>query len=382
MRKIVVLYGLIILTFFSCKNNNVKDKIMGVWFSEYNINTLYSSDIYEDSSRFFQQSFPVVYDFKENGDLLLKRFRGNDTIFKWSLKSDSIMTINRLDFHIDYLSHDSIHLTYKDKYNYKEFKYIRPRKTQISQTKSEIETILLSNIWTTNDSAYKEVREYFEFLNNQTMIYRYKFDMEYDSISADNLQLETWGIAKYKNYAFLYNFHDIKIGNGNITSCEQIVDIDTASFTIISSFPKTETKYIRKKTPDNKEALRKIIGNWTSVNTKKKTYGRYSENLLKSGWHVLYEGKLHLNINKDSLSFKIHDINPLTYTWQLSKDGRVLILENKIDEPDRKGIHVEYADILELTDNKLKIRLFYNQFYTAKPQIYLLNMIQEFEKMD
>lgn len=381
MRKIVVLYGLIILTFFSCKNENVKDKIIGVWYSS-NINTLYSPFIYEDSSRFFHQSFPVVYDFKENGDLLLKRFRGNDTIFKWSLKSDTIVTINRLDFHISYLSNDSISLIFMDNHSYSEFSYIRPKETQILQTQSEIEKILLSSIWTTNDTAYKKIRGHFEFMDNQTMIYRYKNDVEYDSISPDNLQLETWGVAKYKNYAFLYNYIDMKIGNGNITSCDQIIDIDSASFTIFTSFPKSETKYIQKKIPDNKDAIKKIHGNWTSMNTKKKSYGYYSEKLIKRGFHALYEGKLHLKISKDSLTLKIHDFDPLTYTWQLSKDGRILILEYRIDEPDRKGIHVEYADILELTDNKLSIRLFNNQYYTGKPQRYLLNMIQEFEKMD
>jgi hypothetical protein len=384
MRKIVVLYSLIILTFLSCKKDNVKEKIIGVWFSEYSINTLYSSGIYEDSVLFFQQNFPVVYDFKDNGDLFLKRFRGNDTIFKWSLKSDSIVTINRLDFHINYLSHDSINLIYKDKHNYQEFSYIRPKEIQIKQTKSEIEKILLSKIWTTNDSANKDIREHFEFLDNQTMIYRYKFDVEYDSISPDNLQLETWGIAKYKNYAFLYNFHDMKIGNGNITSCNQIVDVDSVSFTIFTSFPNSETKYIRKKTPDNKEAIKKIIGNWTSINTRKKSYGRFSENQLKRGEIALYEGKLNLTITTDSLSYRIHDQNPMAYNWQLSKDGRILVFEYKVDEPELKGIHVEYADILELTDNKLKIRLFDNHYFTYlnKPRYYLLNLIQEFEKND
>ncbi len=384
MRNFVIIFGLITLSFFSCKKDNVKDKIIGVWFSEYDINTLYSLGMDVDSSLFFHQSFPVLYDFKENGDLLLKRFRGNDTIFKWSLKSDSIVTINRLDFHIKHLSNDSIAFTYLDNHTYRDFNYIRPKETQIVQTLNEIEKILLSSIWTTNDTAYKEIREHFEFLDNQTMIYRYKFDPKYDSISSDNLQLETWGVAKYKNYAFLYNYNNMMIGNGNMTSCFQIVDIDTASFTIFTSFPKSETKYIRKKTPDNKEAIKKIIGNWTSINTRKKSYGRFSENQLKRGEIALYEGKLNLTITTDSLSYRIHDLNPMAYNWQLSKDGRILVFEYKVDEPELKGIHVEYADILELTDNKLKIRLFDNHYFTYlnKPRYYLLNLIQEFEKND
>ena len=385
MRKIVTLYGLIILAFFSCKKDTVKDKIIGVWFSEYDLKTLYSSGTYEDSVLFFYQSYPVVYDFLENGDLLMKRFRGNDTIFKWSMKSDSIVTINKLDFHIDYLSHDSINFIYKDKHNYEEFSYIRPKETHIKQSKSEIEKILLSNIWTTNDSGYKEIRDHFEFMDNQTMIYRYKFNAKYDSISPDNLQLETWGIAKYKNYSFLYNYPDMKIGNGYITSFHQIVDIDTTSFTILISFPKSEIKYLRKKTPDNKEALRNILGNWTSINTGKKSYGRFSEYQLKKGRIILYEGKLNLTITTDSLYFRINDSNPLVHSWQLSKDGRILVFEYKIDELERKGIHVEYADILELTDNKLKIRLFKNRYFFTdldKNQDYLLNLIQEFEKVD
>lgn len=385
MRKSVIISGLIIISFFSCKSENVKERIAGIWFSENSINTLISNDNSHDSELYFYQSFPVIYDFNENGDLYMKNFRGNDSIFKWSLKSESILTINKLDFHINYLSHDSIEIIYKDKHNYKEFCYIRPKEIQIKQAKSEIEKILLSNIWTTNDSAYKDIREHFEFFDNQTMIYRYKFDAKYDSISPDNLQLETWGIAKYKDYAFLYNFRDKKLVNGYIDAINQIVDINDTTFTLLTSYhKKTETKYIRKKTPDNKEAIKKIYGNWTSMNTKKKSYGNFPKYILETGRVELYEGKLNMTITSDSLSFRIHDLNPMTRNWQLSKDGKILVFEYKIDEPERKGIHVEFADILELTDRKLKIRLLDNYFYTGlnKPQEYMLNLIQVFEKVD
>lgn len=381
----LIISGLIILSYFSFKRESVKDKIVGVWFSEYSINTLFSNKTFDNSERFFNQSFPVVYDFKENGDLLLKNFRGNDTIVKWSLKSNSILTINKLDFHIHYLTHDSINLVYADKNSYREFSYIRPRDIKIKESKNEIENILLSNIWTTNDTAYKEIREHFEFLDNQTMIYRYKNDVEYDSISPENLQLETWGIAKYKNYAFLYNYLDMKIGNGYNKSINQIVEINANSYSTLNSFDRNKsTSFLSKKTTDNKEAIKRIQGNWISMNSKKESYGLIPRSAIKAGRIELYQGKLHLMINKDSLSFKINELKPQTYNWQLSKDGKILIFEYKIDEPERKGIHVDCADILELTEKKLKIRLFNIFYYTGlpMPQEYRLNLIQEFEKID
>lgn len=384
MRKIATLFGIIILCFFSCRKANVRDAIIGVWFSEHDINTFYSSGVYEDSSLFFHQSFPVIYDFYANGDMLMKSFRGNDTIFKWSLKSDSILTINNLDFHIEYISHDSVIFIYSDKYNYHEFDYGRPKETKIKKSKGEIENIMLSNIWSTDDPE-NEVRTHFEFLDNQTMVYRYRFDATFDTISQDNLQMETWGIAKYKDYAFLYNYYDSKFGNGYNDSFNQIVDIDTASFTLLFSYPKKEEyKYLSKKTPDNKEAIRNIQGNWTSINTGEKSYGRFSTNQLNRGDLALYEGKLNLSVTTDSLAFMIPKLIPMTFNWQLSKDARILVLEYMIDEPERKGIHVEYADILELTDKKLKIRFFFNRYFTGlnKPQEYLLNLIQEFERVD
>ena len=162
------------------------------------------------------------------------------------------------------------------------------------------------------------------------------------------------------------------------------ITLTVNSITYFISYPKSETKYIRKQTPNNKDAIKKIHGNWISKNTKMKSYGKFPKYILKTGRIELYEGKLNLTITSDSLSLRIHNLNPLTYNWQLSKDGRILVFENKINEPEIKGVKVEVADILELTDSKLTIRLFYNRYYTDlnKPQEYLLNLIQEFEKMD
>lgn len=381
MNRLIIFFGLILL--ISCKTLKIKNDIHGVWIFDNTINNLYLND----TSGFYGSQYPIIYDFKKNGDLVFNNYGYKDTIFSWFLKSDTILTIDSLDYSIYSLNQDSIILI---DYNAVDTFWLtlkRPKNIKLDYKKQEIENILLSNIWSIDDTANQDWATHFEYFDNKTMIYRYKiFDQNFND-SIDNLQLETWGVAEYKEYYFLYSYFDMMLGNGNFDRINQIIDINQTSYVITDSYSQNkETKFIVKSVNSNYEdKIGKLKGNWKSFNSKNNTYGENIPNrAIEHGHIALFEGNLNLSVNDNKISFKIETFKPIEYNWQLSKDGKVLILEYHIDEPERKGIHVKYADIMELTEKRLKIRLFDNNYYTGleKPNNYLLNLIQEFERVE
>ena len=379
MNKLIIFLGLIFL--FSCKGQRINDKIQGVWIFDNRINNLYLND----TSGFFGHQYPIIYDFKENGELIFKNYGYKDTIFNWGLKSDTILTFDSLDYSIYTLNQDSIILIDYNRADTFWLTLKRPKEIKLDYNKTEIENILLSNIWSIDDTLNQIWATHFEYFDNKTMIYRYKmFDRNFND-STDNLQLETWGVAEYKDYYFLYSYHDMMLGNGNFDRINQVIDINPNSYTISDSYginKEVEFHSILKGS-NNQNELNKLIRNWTSHNSESRAYGKYIPNrAIEHGRVALFEGDLQMLIKEKTLTLKIDTLEPLVYNWQISKDGKTLILEYYIDEPERKGIHVEYADILELTETKMKIRLFDNNFYTGleKPNRYILNLIQEFER--
>ncbi len=376
---------LVLLAIFdcSCQNKTIENKLNGVWFSESNEHNLFSVGFFKiesDSSRFFPQNFPVLYDFKDNGVLLIKDLEGKDTTFHWSMKSESSITINNLDFKVKFNGSDNLKLVFRKDNDYREFSFIKPRKIKIEKTEEEIKNILLSNVWSVKDKTLESFATNFEYLDNKTIIYRDRFFDNKQNKETNNIQIETWGITKYKDYAFLYNYVNMKIGIGNWNSMKQISEVSDSTYSLIDTFNKRENHY-RKKGQYNNE---KISGKWKSVNSLNQSYGRYNTNAVKQGRWELFVGDLELLITNDKLFFKIKNTEPNIYDWQISKDSKTFIFQTKINESERKGIHVECADIIELSDKKFKIRLFDNHYFTGKekPQIYLLNLIQEFERIE
>ncbi len=381
MNRLIIFLGLILL--ISCKTKSLKKDIQGVWIFDKRINNQYL----DDTSGFLGYQEPIIYDFQENGEVVFKNYSYKDTIFNWFLKSDTILTIDSLDYSIYSLNQDRMSLIDYNAVDTFWLMFKRPKKVKLDYNKPEIEKTLLSNIWTIDNMIDHKWETNFEYFDNKTMIYRYKiFDRDLND-SSDNLQLETWGVTKYNDYYFLYSFRDMLLGNGNFDRMNQIIDINQNSYVISDSNRKSKKAKFKAKSVNSncQDRINKLNGNWKSFNSKDNTYGRYiSKTAIKLGRIALFEGNLNLSVKENTVSFKIDTLEPLEYNWQLSKDGKILVLEYQIDEPKRKGIHVDYADILELTDTKLKVRLFNNNYYTGleKPNRYLLNLIQVFEKIE
>ncbi len=381
MNRLVILFGLILL--FSSKTLKSQEEILGEWiFCGLKYNFYYNDSI---SGNYSQQD-PIIWDFKENGELMIKKFGNTDTTFNWFIKSDLILSTGGLEYSIYSLSQNNLSLIDYSKDDTVWISFKRPKKINLNYRKVEIENILLSSIWSIDDTSSQAWEKHFEYFDNKTMVYRQKvFDSDLND-SAYHLLLDSWEVGQYNDYYFLYNIHNMMMGESMERFC-QIIDINQTSYTILdfSEGKNRIRKFISLKNKfDNKEKLENLKGNWISKNTKDKTYGRYVLQNSKHWQTDLFEGELNLSIQEKTLSFKIDNLKPLEYTWKLGKDEKAIVLEHFNDEPFKEGIFFDCADILELTDTKLKILLFNNSYITGKktPYKYLLNMIQEFEKKE
>lgn len=387
MKRITFLIVLVALIASSCQNNSIEDKLKGVWFSESNSPNLFSlgfETFESDSFRYFPQFFPVLYDFKKNGVLLMRKFESKDTTFNWFMKSDSIVTIDNLDFYVSLIRSDSLKLIYHTENDYREISLNKPKKIKIQESEEEIRHLLLSNTWTNVDTLDYYHETNFQYFDNKTVVYRYKLEENAVGELIDNIQIETWGVAKYNDYSFVYNCLNMKTGNGIFDRMRQISSISDSTYSLIDSFAKTEIRYKRKDISDNSNTKRKILGKWRSKNVLNKSYGYYSKSAIKQGWWKIFEGDLELHITEDKLIFVIENQVPNEYNWQISKDSKTLVFETEVVGTWGRGIHVDCADIVYLNDNKLKIRLFNNKYFTDidEPRIYVLNLLQEFERIE
>lgn len=381
MNRLFIIAVLIFIT--SCKTQKINESIRGVWVFESEVNDLYLND----TSEFYVRNYPIIFDFKEHGELIIKNYGFNkdkDSTFSWFQKSDSILTIDSLDYTLNSLNKDSLTLIDYNRADTYWLTFKRPKETSLDYSKTEIEKILLSNIWSTDDSLNRKWATQFEYFPNNVMIYRYKIFDRNISDFTDNLQIERWGVAQYKDYYFLYNYNDT-YGNGSFESINQILNINPQSYSVRDPYGRDKKAGFHSimEGVNNEIELKEIQGKWISNNSANRTYGKYiPDEEIEYGRIALFEGDLYMTFDEKEASMKIEALEPLLYNdWQLSKDGKTLLLEHHLDGAE---ILIEYANILEQTDKKLKIRLFNNRFYTGKgtPNQYILNLIQEFEKVE
>ncbi len=377
MNRLILLFAL--FSVISCKAQIAKNDIQGIWIHTSRTNEIFPND----TLRLTYGESPIVYDFMQNGELVLNDYKNKDTLLRWFLKSDSILTIDSTDYFIQSLTQDRISLIDSNQADIYYLTFRRPQEVNLDYNKTEIEKILLANTWTyVSTQKHGPWVIHFEYFDNKAMISRYKlYDRSFNDTMV-NLHNEWWGIAEYKGYIFLYHY-----SNDNLVNrINQIIDINQSSFAIDAYDKIDEITYnATGLKSDNQRKIKQLKGNWKSFNSKDKTYGEYiPERYIERGHYGLYEGNLDLSVEKDTITLKFGNLEPFKYTWLLSKDGKSLILESHIDDITYKGVLIEYVDIMELTDTKLKIRLFYNFYMTGmeKPVGYYLNLIQEFEKVE
>ena len=189
-----MLFSLLFLSFLLIgKGENIRDQVLGTWIVENKIH----NDRLNDTSEHYKPQYPYIFDFKQNGEFVFKNYAYKDTVYTWFLKSDSVLTVNNLDYIIHSINQDSIIII---DYNGMDIYWHilkRPRNIKIDYTIDEIRNILLSNIWTIADSLDRSWETHFEYCNNGTVIYRIRgFNRSFND-TIENLQLETWGVDQY-----------------------------------------------------------------------------------------------------------------------------------------------------------------------------------------
>jgi len=375
-RFFIITFALFLIGCASYNNRIENNFIEGIWVFESEINNLYI----KDTSSNFKHQRPIIFDFKKNNNLTIKKYGIKDTTLnvKWFLKSDSILKIDSLEYKIYELKKNKLNIIDFNRADTFWLNFKKPRKIKIEYTKNQIENILLSNIWKTKGRSENLEYNNFEFFKNKSMVYRYKMEKK-DSI--EYLQNENWGIAQYKNYFFLYNYPDYFLGKGNWEQINQILEISPDFFSLEEDNNKIyENNFYRKI--ENKKNIN-ILGNWKSKNSKTKNYGEYiSENQIKNGNSKLFEGELNLIVSNEFIEFKIDTLVLGKYKWKIGKDNKTLLMERKYEGEISKGSFIYLADIIEKNENKFKLHLFENQFLTGfeKPRSIIVNKIQTFEK--
>lgn len=373
----IIIFVLSLIGCASYNNRIEKNFIEGIWVFESEINNLYIKDTTSD----YKTERPIIFDFKKNNNLTIKKYGVKDTTLnvKWFLKSDSIINVDSLEYKIYELKNNKPSLIDFNRADTIWLNFKKPKKTKIKYNKNQIENILTSNIWKTKDRTENLEYNSFEFFKNKSMVFRYKMNSK-DSI--EYIQNENWGIAEYKNYFFLYNYTDFFLGKGNWEQIIQILKFSPEKFSLEDNKNKIYENNFYPQNEYKKDI--NILGNWKSKNSKGKNYGEFiSKKDIKNGDTNLFEGELNVEINKEFIEFRIDSINMGKYKWQIGKDNKTLLMEKKYEGETTNGSFIILADIIENNEKEFKLHLFENQFLTGfeKPRLIIVNKIQKFEKI-
>ncbi len=379
-----ILIILIILITQSCERKDLSDSISGIWIFDREISNQFLNNDYG----YLGTQYPIIYDFKKGGTLIMRNYLFKDTTFflHWTITNDSLLIVDDIEYIIHGINEDSISLiSIKDSDSIWRI-YRRPMDIKIGVNEQMIFKILTSNIWTAKDLKKYSWANHFEYFKNGTMVYRNKLFDRILQDSTDNLQLENWAIAKYDNYYFLYGYEDYFHNRGNFDYINQIVSINNTSFSLQENYKgaSKEMKFKAKKPIKNWEVIHEnMIGQWISKNSDKRTYGKYGpDRLFESGRLAFFEGNLIFEIDSDKLIYRLDSLKVKLCNWTFGKDAKTLILEYSIENGSLNDTYFECINILNLTDSSMKVRLFDYSTATGleKPKQYYLNLIQEFVK--
>ncbi len=370
----LLLLLILLFTIFSCTEDKPNMDLEGVWIYRGNI----SQKDYTDTINFEYFTNEVFFNFKSNDKLIVKRYGLVDTIFKWSITNDSIISFDSVNYQIKTLSDSSLTLL---NFKYSDtllLMFVRPKNYKINLSVKEIEHILVSNAWkkTTPNNRYWESN--LNFFNNYEMYYIYKNFNNKNQDTIYSYDVMTWGIEKFDDYTFLYRYE-----KGFRNKLKQISSISNKSISFIdNNFKREKIKYIAKIQKDNRDSTRKLlIGKWISENSRSNLYGMDTTRIRRNNrYEFIFEGNLNLEIDKEKFTYYIEGLQKEEYLWRLSKDSKTILLKRK----KAKGFNHIFSPyyILDLTENKFKIRLL--PFYRIgkyKAKILLLNDIQNFRKI-
>lgn len=395
MRNHLIHFVFLGLIFISAKSPEINPVIQNIWVGDHVIT------LYFDSTECLFNDLPMIMDLSDKDQAVIKYFGGNELKASWSL-NNQILTINNVDYRIISLSDDSIvYSPYlvenpkpETKANEEDELYVvpvrdeyyvfkRPKEFKPERTVEEITNYFNNSLFYSRDydPALLKVGDYLDFLDNGVVIYK----SHYDGTSNILLHEDCWRIENYKGYSFLYFFHNIYSGNGLFDHAHQILGLDDTGFTI-SGFPRNkQTDFIPARAVKADNIQSKMAGKWISENDSSKFYSDQPlKEMIKSGRYQLYTDTLIYNFNQNSLTISGNGFLPVQCNWRINSDNSILIYEYTVETDDGNAIRVGFASILSFNDDSLELELFGNYLPTGfnKPEIFLLNRIQSFRKID
>jgi hypothetical protein len=364
--------------------NDFKSEIKGVWVYDYEINNLHLND----SSDSFKTSQAVLFDFDQAGILKIKNYALQDTSHNWSIKDDSLLDVGGYVYSIFSLNSHSLALI---DYNRNDTSWTvlkRPKETNIKWSKQDIQKLLLSRMWSIEEKNKRRWQTDFQFYENGFMSYRYTILDRMINDSANNIQIEKYGIEVYKGFHFLYLAPDQISGAGNNRLISQLLEINSNSYSL-NEFGDGDNDTLRYTGRDfdqkrYNEIKSQLIGKWHSQNTREKTYGKYFPiELIENAEFIPFEGILTYQFDEnDSVKVIVDGNNYINSKWLLGKDGDMLLFEHTVDDEYGKRVFIEYMNIEKFNKDSLHLRLYDHNLFLeeTRPNRTILNIFQEFKK--
>jgi len=369
-RFLIILIGIV---FIGCNELPFKSQIKGVWKLEKRVNKQYVDD------DFFGTQYPTLFDFKSEGDLYIKNFGYQDTLYSWKFISDSVMLFMDKEFHIKKINNEEMVVEFEQRNETYLYFFTRPYETNLTLPVESIKAKLIGKTWTVTDTTGMAWMKNFEYFKNGIAIYRYDVKKN----NTQNLQDEIWGVENYKGYTFLYHRDDLMTGNGNIMSNYQLLDVKDKSYVLLNNdFESREIQFKAKEiSSHNKKKL--IIGSWVSKNDASEFYGKYlSQRAIGEGLNTLFDGNLYFDFSSSYLDYRLEAKDTYMKSWILSEDGKTIVTGSPLSDGYVKGERIDYYDVLEVSETDLIIKLYHSSIYDSKDSTnYLLNIIQRFKRV-
>ncbi|ANQ48575.1 hypothetical protein MY04_1198 [Flammeovirga sp. MY04] len=362
MRK----YFLILLLASSCNSHRLLYHPEGKWIFNYQLHENLDSSVSVYTK-------PILIEFDEGGKLIFSQLGFKESTNTWLVNDDTLIYNSNKSI-IKKLKRDSLILKENNDYYY----FSRPKKRIINQSKTEIESILQTNIWM-NDQG-REV----EYFNNNTMIesditYNYNLEDTTKSITLNN-----WGIAEFNQNYYLFYYKDLATNSGTKEAIYQLHSVTKKSFSFVNESGKIISYYKKKEEFEKDQSLFK--GKWVSRNSKDKRYRRYARDLYsKDESMILFDGDLIMEISDSILTFQIDTLRKIEYNWRINKENNILFLDKKttLDNGKEIVLNIDYIYLNSVSTDLIKSRLenyiLYDELDDQKS--YLLNIYQDFQKV-
>ena len=369
---------LLFMFFLGCNNQQNSISIQGLWIFNNEINVLYT----QDTNNFGNDFPPILVDFRPNNSVHFKRPASYDTVVSWSFKSDSTLVIDSLNYIVKEFTDKKLVLLDTNRPDTYLMYFSRPMDDRFSQNTDFIKNKTLRNSWLRLNDDNHDWERTLEFYQRGVYTSRGSMDEYNYGDTIESIGMNSWNIMESHGFYFIYSHFDFL--NQFSDRLYQVDKIDNDSLIFFEwklNEPFKVAHFNFRENRDSTYSKLNLIGRWSSTNTITKSYGKLlPNNMISQGRAELFEGPLEMIISPDSVVFNLDSLQE-KYRYQVSSDGKVLMLDTKVDNDMFDGLKFEYLFLYRTNDSSFSAvtskRIFYTD--TSHPSTIYINLFQDFK---